>query len=812
MKELYADIIISNNHRSLDRTFQYIVPAHLAENVKEGSLVLIPFRNSLKFGYVLELSSQKQHPKLRKIRSVLCPSLSLNEEEVELAKWLSDYYLTTKARALKLFIPSGALPILTKKIKIIKGNTAGLTVMAKDFYNLIGPSDEWIDFKTFTNEYKNYKKAYQELIKQELLIEDYFVHHIERRTDWSSLRAVLNYDNLPSRSEIKKLKIRAPRQWNIVNALQRGFDLSVQELVKYTNTSLEVVKRLEEKDILLIKDSSDIVEQHSKKAIKLNHEQVTAAKAVINDILKKKYKPYLLYGVTGSGKTEVYMEIMDYCLQHDLQCILMVPEIFLTMQILKRLQVRFPKEIVILHSQLTPKERYEAWRAIKRNEKKIIVGARSAVFAPVNKLGAIILDEEHDTSYKQENDPKYNAKEVAIKRGLWHQCPVVFGSATPSLETFLATQNGKIELLTLSKRVNNYQLPTIEIIDMKNELRQGNISCFSSRLREEIKNTLDNKKQIILYLNRRGFASFILCHDCGCIIKCINCDVSLTYHQINQKLLCHYCNFSQNVPKKCPQCNSIHWKPYGFGTQKIEQEFKNLFPDVSVVRMDSDISQKKDIVQKYLKDFAQGNINVLIGTQMIAKGLDFPNVTLVGVLAADATLNLPDFRSREKSFQLITQVAGRAGRGQWPGKVIAQTFNPADISIRYAKNQDYYGFYKEEIAFREEYNYPPFSHVIRIVFLGAEENEVSKGANEFSALLLNLIKKNIDIHLLQVLGPSPCGLVRIKGEYRYQLLIKYDKHINLRPIIKYCIDNFYQQNPLAPKLNINIDINPNNFV
>ena len=809
VKELYANVILNNSHRSLDKPFQYLIPAHLTNSVVEGSLVLVPFGNVLKYGYVVELSYDKQHPKLKEIEDILSPSLSLSGEEIALADWMSDYYLTTRIKALKMFIPMGAFPRIVKQFKLKeKTHIENLTPASRELYDIIVNkySNQWTDCNIFESDLIHFKKAYKELLDKSYILEQHSVQDTQRRNEWKELKAILNnysdnYCNLAK---------KAPKQWTIIKLLQEGFSSSIQELLNITNVDIGVLKRLIAKGIISV-ESYKKEEIHVDRHICLNRDQKNSYEIVASDIESKIYNTYLLYGVTGSGKTEVYMEIMEYCLKKELQTILILPEIFLTLQIVDRLQARFSDHIVILHSKLTPKERYEAWKSIKFGQKKIIVGARSVIFAPVKKLGAIIIDEEHDTSYKQDKDPKYNAREVALKRARWHNCPVVLGSATPSLETFLATQTGKIKLLSLPSRVMDYKLPSVQVVDMRDELRQGNLSIFSKSLQEEISKTLFDKKQIILYLNRRGFASFVLCRDCGFILKCVNCEVSLTYHQTTQKMLCHYCGFNQSIPHKCPECNSLHWKPFGIGTQKIEHEFKKLYPEVDVMRIDGDISDKKEVVMNYLDEFATGKTNVLIGTQMVAKGLDFPNVTLVGVISADTTLNLPDFRSREKSFQLLTQVAGRAGRGEWAGKVVIQTFNPDDISIIHAKNLDFTAFYNDEIIFRKEYNYPPFSQVIRIVFTSAREDMVSKGADFFYKYLTRNIQGKKNINFLQILGPSPCGLVKVKGEYRYQLLIKFGKGINLRPILKGCLDEFYNVSPFANKVNVSLDINPNSF-
>ena len=406
---------------------------------------------------------------------------------------------------------------------------------------------------------------------------------------------------------------------------------------------------------------------------------------------------FLLYGVTGSGKTEIYLQSIQRVLEDGREGIVLVPEISLTPQMVNRFKGRFGDQVAVLHSGLSVGEKYDEWRKIQRKEVKVVVGARSAVFAPFENLGIIIIDEEHETSYKQEDNPRYHARDVAIERAKKHQCPVVLGSATPSLESFARAEKRVYHLLTLSKRMNDQNLPDVKIVDMREELREGNRSMFSRELFEKLQDRLMKKEQTVLFLNKRGHSSFVMCRDCGYVVQCPNCDISLTYHRYNQQMKCHYCGYESVVPTTCPECTSDHIRYFGTGTQKVEEELGKIFPEAKVIRMDVDTTSRKGSHEKLLTEFHEGQADILLGTQMIAKGFDFPNITLVGVLSADTMLHLPDFRSSEKTFQLLTQVSGRAGRHELAGEVVIQTYSPEHYSIELAGQQDFDLFYQKEM-------------------------------------------------------------------------------------------------------------------
>jgi primosomal protein N' (replication factor Y) len=506
--------------------------------------------------------------------------------------------------------------------------------------------------------------------------------------------------------------------------------------------------------------------------------------------------------VTGSGKTEVYLQSIQRVLQDGKEAIVLVPEISLTPQMVNRFKGRFGDQVAVMHSGLSAGEKYDEWRKIQRKEVKVVVGARSAIFAPFENLGIVIIDEEHETSYKQEENPRYHARDVAIERAGKYKCPVVLGSATPSLESFARAHKGVYQLLSLPKRMNNQSLPSVEIVDMREELREGNRSMFSRVLLDKIKDRLEKKEQIVLFLNKRGHSSFVMCRDCGYVINCPHCDISLTYHRFNQQMKCHYCGYEASVPNTCPECESEHIRYFGTGTQKVEEELAKVLPEAKVIRMDVDTTSRKGSHEKLLDQFQEGHADILLGTQMIAKGLDFPNITLVGVLSADTMLHLPDFRSSEKTFQLLTQVSGRAGRHELEGEVIIQTYTPEHYSVELAGEQDYDKFYEREMMVRKIHRYPPF-YYISLVTVSHEELMMAVSVTE---KITQYIQSRLSAESI-VLGPVASPIPRINNRYRYQCLIKYKREPELGQALKKVLDN-YQHEIAAGGLAISVDLNP----
>ena len=533
----------------------------------------------------------------------------------------------------------------------------------------------------------------------------------------------------------------------------------------------------------------------NKHTVFLNEEQSKVVKEVIDNLNTN--NTYLLKGVTGSGKTEVYMHIIKEVIDRGMQAIMLVPEISLTPQIVSRFRQRFNNEVAVLHSGLSDGERYDEYRKIKKGLVKIVVGARSAIFSPFQNLGVIIIDEEQVTSYKQENNPKYHTRDVALFRCKYHNCPLVLGSATPSLESYARAKKGVYKLLTLNKRANNKLMPEIRIVDMKKEIR-NNYHNISLELENAIKEKLDKKEQIIILLNRRGYSSMLTCKDCGEVIKCPNCDISLTYHKTSNTLRCHYCGYGTKVQDTCPSCYGRSLTMYGLGTEKLEEELVKKF-NARVVRMDLDTTTSKKAHSKIIKDFLEQKYDILVGTQMIAKGLDFPNVTLVGVINADASLNIPDFRSSEYTYQLLSQVSGRSGRDKKEGIVIIQTLNPEHYSIKYAKDHDYDGFFNYEMRIRKKLGYPPYYYLTLIKILSRDYQLCMKEANKVGEFL----RKNLPSDVI-VLGPSIASTFKVNNIYHFQCIIKYKKEDDIKEVLR-TIDNIYKVNT---KVRIEMDIDP----
>lgn len=535
----------------------------------------------------------------------------------------------------------------------------------------------------------------------------------------------------------------------------------------------------------------------------LNEEQQNA----VDNILSSDKKIFLIHGVTGSGKTEIYMSLVDYMINTNKECIMLVPEISLTPQMVERFKGRFGRNIAVFHSRLSDGERYDEWLRVKNKDVKVAIGARSAIFLPFDNLGIIIIDEEHEGSYKSDSNPKYNAREIGELKCEIENCKMVLGSATPSIETYYRCMKDEIELLTLSKRADNALMPKIHIVDMREELIKNNKSIFSEELHKGISNALNNKEQIILFLNRRGFSTFVSCRKCGYVFKCDNCDISLTYHSNGNYLSCHYCGKKYQISKTCPQCGSRYVKHFGVGTEKIQEEIRRVFPTARVMRMDFDTTRKKNSHEFIYNAFKNEEADILIGTQMVTKGLDFKNVTLVGVIAADMSLNLPDFRSAERTFQLMIQVSGRAGRGKKEGNVIIQTYNSEHYSIKYAALNDFEDFYKEEIGIRYNMNYPPFSKILCINMSSKNENLLIKSIQNIGIILKNILKNSDKIEML---GPCPCILSKIKEHYRWQIIIKgkFDSFLasNIKKIIYDNLKDVYTE------VKVNIDINPNSLL
>lgn len=592
-------------------------------------------------------------------------------------------------------------------------------------------------------------------------------------------------------------KLSASQEKIINLCMEKEFVLR-KELV---DISLSSLNTLIKKNILLEKKLEHYRLSYNEK-IEPKKELTNDQRSVVDEVLVNTgYFPYLLFGVTGSGKTEVYMELIEDALNKGKTSIVLVPEISLTPQMVLRFQKRFGDNIAAIHSAISDGEKYDEWRRIVKGEAKIVIGARSAIFAPLNNIGMIIIDEEHSDSYKQDDsNPRYNAKDIALLRGKYHNCPVIMGSATPSLEVFARAKKGVFKLLELPNRINGKSLPHINIVDM-NEMISKTKGHFSPVLLEAISARLLKNEQIILLLNRRGYSSFVTCKNCGYTFKCPNCDITLTYHKSSRTLRCHYCGYGTKVYDTCPECHEKSINDLGVGTEKVEEELNKLFPESRILRMDFDTTSRKGMHEKMIKAFKNHEYDILLGTQIVSKGLDFDNVTLVGVINADTSLNIPDFRSSETTFSLLAQVAGRAGRSDKEGEVIIQTFNPEHYAIQYTKKHDYLGFYNREMSIRRELKYPPYYYICYVKISGKDNKYIYEESLKITKLFHNKLINMI------ILGPSPCTIFKLNNIYRYGIILKYKKDEDLREVLNKVIEH-YKDNR---NIKIDVNFNPSHF-
>ncbi len=621
--------------------------------------------------------------------------------------------------------------------------------------------------------------------------------------------AIINYDKENINEIINKIISKNTQQSKVLKFLLKNDNVKTVDIQKILNVTLSPIKTLEKNEIIKIitkqvKRNVVNVENFKKtEHLNLNESQKNAFNFIIKKIEEKSTKPIVLHGVTGSGKTEVYLQLISKVLKKGKDAIMLVPEISLTPQTVERFISRFGEKVSVTHSKLSDGERFDQWKKAKDGEIKIMVGARSAIFTPFENLGIIIIDEEHESTYKSETTPKYNVKEIAEQLCILSNATLVLGSATPSIDTYYKTQINEYDLISINNRVNE-NMPNINIVDMRKEIESGNMSVFSRPLFEAIKENLKNNMQTILFLNRRGHSTFVSCRKCGYVMECKNCNVSYTYHSKEHKLVCHYCNSEENVPTICPSCNSKYIKYFGVGTQKIEEQIEKYFSNAKVLRMDMDTTSKKNSHQNILEDFKNHKADILIGTQMIAKGLDFPKVSLVGVIAADITLNTGDYKSSENTFQLLTQVAGRAGRANIKGNVFIQTYTPEHYSIVFAKNNDYIGFYNKEIVERKIMFYPPFSNIFFIMISGDNENNVLNAIKFLHNVMLYYNQKT-NFYISDV---AKAYVYKVNNQYRYKIIIRAEEETRLKNFVLYCI-NILKNKIDTTKLSIILNLNPN---
>ncbi|ELU9025097.1 primosomal protein N' [Enterococcus faecalis] len=806
-----AKVIVDVPTMQTDQPFTYLVPENLNEQLAVGMRVEVPFGNGNRHvqGFVLAIEPMaatvldETNVQLKELVAVLDLKPVLNTEMLALADYMKEKTFAFKITCLQTMLPS---------------------VMRADYQKYIYLTDE-LSEELQDQLFYGLEEISWDQAQERGLLPQLMALRKQQKVD-------IRYE-VTTRNKVKMVRfIQAAKEFEQLEEIRLG----LRKGAKKKEQLLYYLQRLGTEKVTAVKEMKELgfstallneaakngwltfIEKEAYRdpfanqtfekttALSLNVEQQVAVETILQSVQEQQSQTYLLEGITGSGKTEVYLQVIAEVLNQGKTAIMLVPEISLTPQMVQRFKSRFGEHVAVMHSGLSQGEKYDEWRKIERGEAEVVVGARSAIFAPIENIGVIIIDEEHEASYKQEETPRYHARDLAIWRSEYHHCPVVLGSATPSLESRARAQKNVYQRLRLTQRANQAAtLPTIDVVDMRQEVENGNVSSFSMSLQEKLQERLEKNEQSVLLLNRRGYSSFVMCRDCGYVLPCPNCDISLTLHMDSKTMKCHYCGHEERIPYRCPNCGQDKIRYYGTGTQKVEEELQTLLPDSRILRMDVDTTRRKGAHEKILRTFGEGQADILLGTQMIAKGLDFPNVTLVGVLNADTALNLPDFRSSERTFQLLTQVSGRAGRAEKPGEVIIQSFNPEHYAIQLAKAQDYEDFYTKEMYIRHRGDYPPYYFTVQITASHPEENEAAKQMFQIARKL----KQGLSPQAI-LLGPTPNAIMRVNNRYFYQVIIKYKQEPMLQPLLKEILTD--TQRATARGLKLSIDAEPMNFI
>jgi primosomal protein N' (replication factor Y) len=740
-KPSYVRVIID---RAIHRELDYAVPEGLMDRVGVGSRVRVPFREKSALATVVAVTEQSEAKGIRPIEALVGETPILSEQLLELGRWISGYYCCPIETVMRSLLP-----------QVIRRAEVG-----------------W---------------------KKQLFVQP------GRKID---------------NEELEKLRRRAPRQAELLEAILRlEAPARASHLLRQTSLDNQTLRALVKRGLVELREEAVVRDPHADEQfiatsnLILNPEQTHALKEITQALdAPEKSRPILLHGVTGSGKTEIYLQAIRAALDRERTAIVLVPEISLTPQTVERFKGRFAKvqdAVAVLHSHLSEGERHDEWHKIHSGRARIVIGARSAVFAPLKNLGLIVVDEEHETTYKQEEAPRYQARDVAIVRAKIEKCVAVLGSATPSLESYHNAVIGKYRLITLTQRIDEKQMPTMRIVDLRQERRKGkSVAILSEKLSQAIADRLEKREQTILFLNRRGFSTSLLCSNCGEARNCPNCSVALTFHRhpaVAGRLSCHLCGHSAAVPKKCPACGKDALIYAGFGTEKVESTVSQIFPKAVVRRMDADSMTRKEAYRETLRNFRTGKIDILVGTQMIAKGLHFPNVTLVGIINADLALHLPDFRAGERTFQLLTQVAGRAGRGETSGEVFVQTYTPFSPSIQFARHHDFAGYFQQELEFREHCDFPPFKHAILITVRSGHEGRAKLSAETLQRRLKEALPEEF------ILGDATSApLEKLQGQFRFHILIRGEAIIRLSRLVRETLDKL----PFPEDVTVTVDVDP----
>lgn len=773
----YVGVIVDVATQQTNRPYTYRVPEELTTVVAPGMRVEVPFGRRQVQGFVVETTDQApEGVKLRSLTRLVDVNPVLGEEQLQLADWLVGQTFAFKISCLQAMLPAAMRAQYQKTVVFVTPEK-----VPADVRSLFGEKGEIaFDDDRLT---PAVMRTIAELQRSGAVK---IVYHVTERGRKKTVPQVVPCKTAAEYRELAThVRTNAVRQRELLDRLaQLDAPVLQADFLRGTHLTVAHLRAAEKQGWLTRKQ----VEQYrdpfnapvkKTQAPPLMPDQEKAVAAITAAEKAKTPTPFLLEGVTGSGKTEVYLQTIAAALKYQRTALMLVPEIALTPQMVNRVRGRFGHQVAVLHSGLSVGEKYDEWRRIARGEAQVVVGARSAVFAPLKNIGIIIIDEEHEGSYKQDSMPRYHARDVALWRARYHQCPVVLGSATPALESRARAQKGVYQWLRLPHRINGQGLPRVQLVDMRRVMGKTQVADFSPQLVTALRERLNRNEQVVLMLNRRGYAAFAMCRECGFVVQCPNCDISLTFHRDRQRMQCHYCGHEQPVPQECPQCGSRYIGFYGTGTQKVAEELHQLVPVARVLRMDVDTTRRKGAHERILEQFGNHDADVLLGTQMIAKGLDFPDVTLVGVLNADTGLSLPDFRASERTFQLLTQVSGRAGRADKAGEVIIQTFNPDHYAIQLAGKQDYEGFFVREMQVRHQNDYPPYFYTIQLTASGPKEAQIMRVLAKVRGELTRILSPQA-----RLLGPTPQMVTRVNNRYYYQLTIKYKQEPQLQAYLQ----------------------------
>ncbi len=798
-------------------TFIYRLPHTLRAIAQPGSRIAVPFGRRLVTGYIVALHAQLRsgtslkEEDIKEAREILDAVPLVTAEILELTRWVSEYYLAPWGEVLKAALPPGVSPRVEHLLTITEAGRAELHHSAADNESIKRRLLEFVrDADTIALSSVAEKLKSDEVTKVAHALAGEGFLDIEQQSGTDSVRA--KYERrvrlLPKVRDPDNAAKLTDAQQRVIETLENEESLRFADLLARAHVGPSPVMTLAKRKLVEIFEQQfrrDPLSNSPAAAVTdyvLTEDQERVIAEIDQSLNSHTYAPFLLHGVTGSGKTEVYIRAMRVALRLGRSALMLVPEIALTPVFSRRLQMHFGEQVAIFHSSLSKGERFDEWTRARNGTARIVIGTRSAVFVPIQDLGLVIVDEEHESTYRQQDSPHYNARDTAIVRAQKQSAVVVLGSATPSLESFHNASTGKYQYLQLPNRLGDRPLAVAEIIDMRAAFaRHHRPAIFSDELLQAIDDTHRRGEQSIILLNRRGYSSFVLCRSCGESIQCPNCDVTLTYHRSERVIICHYCNHREAAPAKCPSCGGKYIYYVGEGTQQIEEKLRTLFPSIRIARIDRDTTSRRHAFEKSLLDFSEGQIDMLVGTQILAKGHDFPNVTLVGVVSVDAGLALPDFRAAERTFQLLTQVAGRAGRGDLAGKVLIQTYHPYHYALQHASGQDYAGFYEEEIRHRQNHSYPPFVALASLLVHGAKLDQVRSDALQ--------LRNELDVanpdRIVRVLGPAPAALARLKNEFRMQLLIKGRKRQQLRDVIDVALKAVANNGVNLRSVNVEID-------